>query len=227
MGAMSGAMTTPASVRVVTCDDHPIIGLMLAQLLRTAEGEPVLEVAGSYRTAESLLARWSDDRPDVVVLDLTLGGDNGHQEGLELLERIVARAPDTPTLVYSAVNDPAVVRRALEQGADGFVTKTAPPSTLVQAVRDVAAGARPVLDPATATQLAVAVMAQGDRAELSGREREVMELVAAGLTNRQIGSRLGISENSVKSLLKRAVVKLESPDRASAVAEAFRRGILR
>lgn len=218
--------TEPGVLRIATCDDHPAIALAMQQVLEADDAGAPLEVVGTFDTAEALLARWAELQPDVVVLDVRLSGEGTGVEGLELAARLRERER-VGILFYSAMDDPAVVRRAIEDGADGFVSKAATPQELVAAVRRVAAGERPVLDGTTATQLAVAVMDGMRVPGLSTREREVLELVAKGMTNARIGSQLGITENSVKSLLKRALGKLDAPDRAAAVAEGFRRGLLR
>lgn len=220
--ATSGATT----VRVAICDDHPAIGMAMAEFLRRAPGGPELQVVGSYMSAEQMLAHWSTGEVDVVVLDVDLGGGAGRRAGLELAGRLREREPELAVLFYSGASEPPLVRAALEAGARGFVSKSVAPDELADAVRRVAADERPVLDARTATELAMAAMRGGQVASLSPREHQVLEQVACGLTNASIGRRLGISENSVKSLLRRALGKLDASDRASAVATAFRRGLL-
>lgn len=217
----------PETVRVAICDDHPAILMAMSELMEASEGEPRLTVVGTHQTPESLLAAWEPGTVDVLVLDMALGTPPDPRTGPELAARLMEADPNLRVLMYSGTVEPNAVRGALERGASGFLVKSVPPPELMAGVRRVAAGESPVLDANTATSLAVAMMQGEDQPALSPREREVIGLVAAGHTNARIGAQLNISENTVKSLLKRALDKLDAGDRASGVAEAFRRGLLR
>lgn len=221
-----GAGTRIGALRVAVCDDHPAISMAMGAFLARAPGTPALEVVTAATSAEGLLSRWQRGTADVALLDVDLGGEGGRRAGLDLATRLRAHEPDLAILFYSGAPEPTLVRDALRGGAAGFVSKSVASDELADAVRRVAAGERPVLDAATATDLAMAGMQATHLSQLSPREHEVLEQVASGLTNASIGRRLGISENSVKSLLRRALGKLDAADRASAVATAFRRGLL-
>lgn len=214
-----------ATVRVAVCDDHAAIATAIGQFLAGAPGGPPLDVVATALSAEGLLAGWRRGEVDVVILDMSLG-PRDHRAGLDLARRLRVADPDVRILFYSATPEPALVREAMDAGAAGYVSKCVASGELADAVRRVAADERPVFDAATATDLALAAMQVDHVARLSPREHEVLEQVASGLTNASIGRRLGISENSVKSLLRRALGKLDAADRASAVAKGFRLGLL-
>lgn len=215
----------PATVRVAVCDDHPAIASAMGQFLGRAPGGPPVEVVAAATSAEAMLAGWPRGGVDVAILDVSLG-PAGRRSGLALARRLHEADPAVAILFYSGLPEPTLVREALDAGAAGFVSKTVAADELADSVRRVAAGERPVLDATTATDLAMAAMRADHVTRLSPREHEVLEQVASGLTNASIGRRLGISENSVKSLLRRALGKLDAADRASAVAAGFRLGLL-
>lgn len=208
-----------APLRLLVADDHAVVRAGLRALL---EGEPDLEVAteaGSGEDAVRLAARL---RPDLVLMDLRFGSGAGI-DGVEAVRRIAAEAPGIPVVVLTSYSGRADVVRALEAGARGYVLKAGPPQELFRAVRGAAAGALGL-----ASEVVGELVAQdpSPRRELSGREVEVVRLLAEGLSNRAIAEALFLSEATVKTHLVRVYRKLGADNRAAAVSEAVRRGLL-
>ncbi|KPI27437.1 two component transcriptional regulator, LuxR family [Actinobacteria bacterium OV320] len=208
-----------APLRLLVADDHAVVRAGLRALL---EGEPDLEVAteaGSGEDAVRLAARL---RPDLVLMDLRFGSGAGI-DGVEAVRRIAAEAPGIPVVVLTSYSGRADVVRALEAGARGDVLKAGPPQELFRAVRGAAAGALGL-----ASEVVGELVAQdpSPRRELSGREVEVVRLLAEGLSNRAIAEALFLSEATVKTHLVRVYRKLGADNRAAAVSEAVRRGLL-
>ncbi|MER5194410.1 response regulator [Streptomyces sp. NPDC002755] len=205
-------------LRLLVADDHAVVRAGLRALL---EGEPDLEVAaeaGSGEDAVRLAARLA---PDLVLMDLRFG--SGGIDGIEAVRRLAAEAPGIPVVMLTSYSGRADVVRALEAGARGYVLKAGPPEELFRAVRGAAAGALG-LAPEVVGEL-VAQSPAPER-ELSGREVEVVRLLAEGLSNRAIAGALFLSEATVKTHLVRVYRKLGADNRAAAVSEAVRRGLL-
>ncbi|MEU1182449.1 response regulator transcription factor [Streptomyces sp. NPDC005820] len=207
------------TLRVLLADDHAVVRAGLRALL---EGEPDVEVvaeAGSGEEAVGLAARLL---PAVVLMDLRFGGGGGI-DGIEAVRRLAAEAPGVPAVMLTSYSGRADVVRALEAGARGYVLKAGPPEELFRAVRGAAAGALG-LAPEVMDELVGQVVAP--ERELSGREVEVVRLLAEGLSNRGIAEALFLSEATVKTHLVRLYRKLGADNRAAAVSEAVRRGLL-
>ncbi|QJT05663.1 response regulator transcription factor [Streptomyces asoensis] len=208
-----------APLRLLVADDHAVVRAGLRALL---EGEPDLEVAaeaGSGEDAVRLAARLA---PDLVLMDLRFGSGGGI-DGIEAVRRLAAEAPGVPVVMLTSYSGRADVVRALEAGARGYVLKAGPPEELFRAVRGAAAGALGL-----ASEVVGELVAQSPapERELSGREVEVVRLLAEGLSNRAIAEALFLSEATVKTHLVRVYRKLGADNRASAVSEAVRRGLL-
>lgn len=220
-------MTTPPPgaaepLRVVIADDHAVVRAGLRALL---EGEPDLDVlaeAGSAEEAVGLVARLL---PDVALMDLRFGGSGraGAIDGIEAIRRLAAVAPGVAVVMLTSSAGRADVVRALEAGARGYVLKAGPPEELFRAVRGAAAGALG-LAPEIVGELVGQVVSPAQ--ELSGREIEVVRLMAEGLSNRAIAGALFLSEATIKTHLVRVYRKLKVDNRAAAVSEAVRRGLL-
>ena len=206
-------------LRVVIADDHAVVRAGLRALL---EGEPDVEViaeAGSGEEAVGLVARLL---PDVALMDLRFGGMGGI-DGIEAIRRLAAEAPGVAVVMLTSSAGRADVVRALEAGARGYVLKAGPPEELFRAVRGAAAGALG-LAPEIVGELVGQVVSPEQ--ELSGREIEVVRLMAEGLSNRAIAGALFLSEATIKTHLVRVYRKLKVDNRAAAVSEAVRRGVL-
>lgn len=210
-------------ITVVVGDDHP---LMREAVARTLSTSPALTVVAQADSTRTVLTAIREHEPKVAVVDLRLGdGDAFEVLATARDEHLRARF-----LLVSSFGEPALVHKALQGGASGYLTKGADAQTLVSAVRGVAAGQTVVgadlqsallaeigrRDPAT----------QADSAVLSARELAALQLVAAGRKEREIATALAVSGSSVKSYLRRAYEKLGANDRSSAVAEAVRRGLI-
>lgn len=205
-------------IRVVVIDDHPVVRDGLRGMLGTQDDFDVVGEAASGTEALTVIAAV---RPDVAVTDLRLPGPSG----AELVRLIRERAPHTRVLVLTTHDTDADVLPTIEAGAIGYLLKDAPREELFRAVR-AAARDETVLSPSVAARLVRRVRTPVTPAPLSDREREVLSLVARGKTNREVAAALHISEATVKTHLLHVYAKLEVPDRAAAVAAAFRRGVL-
>ncbi|ASQ98611.1 response regulator transcription factor [Streptomyces sp. 11-1-2] len=200
---------TPATpIRVFLLDDHEVVRRGLHDLL---DAEPDIEVVGDAGTVDHALARGPALRPDVAILDVRLpDGD-----GITVCRELRSRMPDLACLMLTSFDDDDALLDAIMAGAAGYVLKQIKGSDLVSAVRTVASG-QSMLDPATTARLMSTL--RGDTAPqeprdevlagLSPREREILVLIGDGLTNRQIGKRLFLSEKTVKNHISRLLAKL-------------------
>ena len=205
-------------VRIVIVDDHPVVRDGLRGMLTGDDGLDVVGEAGSGDEAVRTVAALD---PDVVLMDLRMpGGD-----GVDATARIVAAHPRVRVLVLTTYDTETDVLRAVEAGASGYLLKDTPAPELRRAVRATAEG-RTVLAPAVAARL-VRQTRHAPVEALSARELEVLELVARGATNRDIGRALHVSEATVKSHLVHAFTKLGVNDRTAAVTTALERGLIR
>jgi two-component system nitrate/nitrite response regulator NarL len=208
-----------AIVRVLVADDHPLFREAVVATIRAcADLELVAEVADG-RDALREVTRL---RPDVAVLDVRMPG----LEGPEVIRELATRGIETRMLLLSAYRDGALVERALTAGAAGYLSKGVGGEAICDAVQAIARGER-IIGPDVAE--AVRRQVRRDSAQLApltSREREVMVLVAEGRSAPDIARRLFLSTATVKSHLKNIYAKLGVSDRAAAVAEAIRAGIL-
>lgn len=210
-----------APLRLLVADDHAVVRAGLRALL---EGEPDLRVTAEAASGEEAVRLAERLAPDVVLMDLRFGGGGRSGiDGVEAVRRLAAGAPATAVVMLTSYSGRADVVRALEAGARGYVLKAGPPDELFRAVRGAAAGALG-LAPEVVGEL-VSHVPSGER-ELSGREVEVVRLLADGLSNRSIAEALFLSEATVKTHLVRVYRKLGADNRAAAVSEAVRRGLL-
>lgn len=203
--------------RIVLVDDHAIVRRGLRVYL---ESYPDLQIVGEASGAEEALRHLPGWAADVVVLDLLLPGG---MDGIEATRHICALPAAPRVIILTAFTDDARVVAALRNGAVGYIRKDARPEHLLQAVRSAARGDY-YLDPESATAL---VNPPEPGMELSAREREVMLLVARGLSNRQIAAELVISEETVKSHVASILSKLGLSSRSQAALAALRLGWLR
>ena len=208
------------AVRVVIVDDHAIVRAGLAALLGR---EPDIHIIGMAASGDEGLHLVAELTPDVAVLDYSLPG----MTGVELCERIVREVPGVAPIILTTYLDDVVVRRAIEAGARAYVYKDIEATDLVRAIRAVARGGA-VLDPKVAGRVAKWAGQRrfaGDP-PLSTRETEVLRMVARGSQNRQIAVELGVTENTVRTYVRRILFKLGCTSRSEAAAVAARRGLL-
>lgn len=211
---------TGTARRVLIADDHPVVRAGLRALLEGAADLDVIAEAGSGEEAVRLALELV---PDVVLMDLRFAGTDSGIDGVEAIRRLAAGAPGLPVVMLTSYSGRADVVRALEAGARGYVLKAGPPEDLFRAVRSAAEGG-----------LGLAAEVVGDLVgqvvspapELTQREREVVRLMADGHSNRSIADALYLAEATVKTHLVRIYRKLGVDNRAAAVAEAVRRGML-
>jgi two-component system invasion response regulator UvrY len=178
-------------ISVLLVDDHAIVREGYRRLL---EESPGIRVSGEACDAGEAYQQFCSLGPDVVVMDLALPGASG----IEAMRRILARAPDTRVLVFSMHEEAIFLRRALDAGALGYVTKASAPDVLVDAVRRVAQG-RQYLSPDVSNALALrtAFHESPQARGLSAREFEVMRLLVQGFTLSTIAEKLGVSEKTI------------------------------
>ena len=206
-----------APVTVLIADDHPVVREGLRGMLAAEPGITVVGEAGSGDEAVAMARR---HRPDVVLMDLRMpGGD-----GVLATAGILATAPSTRVVVLTTYETDADIVRAVEAGATGYLLKDTPRPDLISAIRAAARG-ETVLGPTVAGRL-VSHLRRPAAEPLSGRETEVLRLVARGQTNAEIGRALYISEATVKTHLLRAFGKLGVSDRTAAVTRAIELGML-
>lgn len=216
-------------IRLLLADDHPVVRAGLRALF-SAEAD--MEVTAETGTAESAVALAAAGGIDVVLMDLQFTGTpssgvqgaGGALQGAEATRRVRARPGAPRVLVLTNYDTDADILGAIEAGASGYLLKDAPPAELVAAVRAAAAG-ESALAPAIASRLDTRTRVPETR--LSPREAEVLSLVAAGRSNRQIGQDLFLSEATVKSHLVHIFTKLGVGSRTSAVAAARAAGTIR
>jgi DNA-binding NarL/FixJ family response regulator len=216
-GPSSGRFGAPSVTRTcLVADDHPAIVEAVADYLE-AHGT---RVAGREQNGVAALERIGREHPDVALVDIRMPG----LSGIELARRAARVSPTTAVILYTAYGDRALLTEALDAGARGFVLKEAPLADLARAVETVAAGGTYV-DPVLA-----GVLASGDAASrlrsLTQREREVLRLLADGHTNEEIGKRLFISPETVRTHVRKAMDKLDADTRTQAVATALRQSLI-
>lgn len=202
------------TVRVVVVDDHALHRDGIRQILGQ---QPDIEVVGEAESAERALVLVNQLNPSVVLMDIRLPGMNG----IDATRRIRRDHPGTRVLVVTAYDDDEYVRSALEAGASGHLSKAAPGRELVEAVRAVATGGT-VINPVALTHLlAGAGGTTLPASELTERELAVLRLLADGLHNKQVATRLGISRRTVERHCDNIYAKLGVGSRTEAVVRAI------
>ena len=208
------------AVRVFLLDDHEIVRRGVRELLE-AEGD--LEVVGEAGTAAEALARIPPTRPDVAVLDVRLpDGD-----GVEVCREIRSAHPEIHCLMLTSFADDEALFQAIVAGASGYVLKQIKGADVVEAVRAVASG-RSLLDPSVTARVLERLRSGSDEdellARLSPQERNILRLIADGLTNRQIAEEVHLAEKTVKNYVSNLLAKLGMERRTQAAVYAARLG---
>jgi DNA-binding NarL/FixJ family response regulator len=204
-------------IRLLIVDDHPVVRDGLTGMFR---GEPEVEVLGQAADGAEAVARAEELRPDVILMDLRMP----EMDGVSAIARLAERGVPARVLVLTTYETDSDVLPAIEAGATGYLLKDAPRAELLRAVRAAARG-EAVLSPSVASRVLGQVRSPAEE-PLSGRELEVLELVARGSTNREAAAKLFISEATVKTHLVHIYGKLGVKDRAAAVAAGYDRGLL-
>ncbi|MGB3329776.1 MAG: response regulator transcription factor [Thermomicrobiales bacterium] len=210
-------------ISVMLVDDHPVVIEGLRKLLEAA-GD--IDVTATAHDASAALTQAKAYKPDVILLDLRMPGATGIQAARRLREQEYAGA----ILVLTSYGDQAYVRQALEAGADGYLLKSTPSDELISSIRNATRGRR-----ALSPELLDGVLEEfGDLArekttrdaDLTEDDRQILRLASQGATNREIGIGMNRSEIAIKKRLQVIFAKLSAVDRAHAVAEAIRRGLI-
>ncbi len=206
-------------IRVMLVDDHAVVRTGFRLLLQSV---PEISVVGEAESGEVACTRYPELAPDVLVMDLAMPG----MGGLEALKRIRSRSPHARVLALSAHDDPVHARRALQEGALGFLSKRSAPEALIEAVTTVASGRR-FLDAGLAQKLALADIQGGSPIErLSEREFEVFIRLAQGATVQKIAEDLKLSSSTVGTHLYNIKQKLDVVNQSELTLIAIRHGLI-
>jgi two-component system invasion response regulator UvrY len=206
-------------IRVMLVDDHAVVRTGFRLLLQSV---PEISVVGEAESGEVACTRYPELTPDVVVMDLAMPG----MGGLEALKRLRSRHPHARVLALSAHDDPVHARRALQEGALGFLSKRSAPEALIEAVTTVASGRR-FLDAGLAQKLALADIQGGSPIErLSEREFEVFIRLAQGATVQKIAEDLKLSSSTVGTHLYNIKQKLDVVNQSELTLIAIRHGLI-
>ena len=208
-------MSTPPEITTLIVDDHEVVREGLRLSLSRA---PHIRVIGEASDGASAVALAERRRPNVVIMDVRMPG----MDGLEATKLMSQRVPETAVLIFTAYSERSLLSRGLESGAKGYVLKEAPHETLLRAIEKVASG-EGYVDPA----LMPSFLSGKDQSEmLTAREREILQLLADGLSNGDVAAKLFISQETVKSHVRHILTKLEADTRTHAVAIALRDAII-
>lgn len=195
-------------IRVLVADDHEVIRSGLEKLLSTVDD---IQLIGVVTDGASAVTTALAERPDVVLMDLSMPV----MDGIEATRKITAARPDVHVVVLTSFSDNRRIVEALRAGASGYLLKHASADELLNGIRAAAAGDAP-LDPKAARVMLDAQRAQPNRPDLTAREREVLQLIAAGDANKQIARKLGITERTVKSHLTNIFAAIDVSSRTQA-----------
>jgi DNA-binding NarL/FixJ family response regulator len=207
-------MISSRKIRILCIDDHPIVRDGLASIIAL---QPDMEMAGGAESGVTGLSTFRSTHPDITLVDVRLPDMSGH----ELTRQILAHSPDARIIVLTSFEGDADIERALAAGARGYVVKGIAREELLGAIRAVHAGRKHIHGP-VAEKLAEHLGSE----KLSERELQVLQEMAAGKRNKEIGAELSIAEDTVKMHVKNILEKLQVNDRTEAVTVALRRGIL-
>lgn len=211
-----GSMADPrnTSIRILIADDHPVVLAGLTSMLATQAG---VEVVGSASSGEEALEMLHNKPADLLLLDLRMPGMNG----IDTLHAMKRAKITVRVIILTSFETDEDIYRAVQAGAQGYLLKDAPQSDMIDAIRAVHAGKR-YFPRQIAARLADRMM----RTSLTARELEVLKMLARGLTNKQIGCALDISDNTVRNHVNSIIEKLEVCDRTEAATTAIHRGII-
>jgi len=207
--------STPVNnIRILIVDDHPVVRAGLTSMLAT---QPGIEVANPVSSGEEALDVLERQGLDIVLLDLRMPGMNG----IDTLLAIKRKAIPVHVIVLTSYETDEDIYRAVNAGAEGYLLKNASLREMVEAIRAVRAGNRYI-----PRRIASRLAERMTRSNLTARELEILKILTKGLTNKQIGSALGISDNTVRNHINSIIEKLDVSDRTEASTTAIQRGIV-
>jgi two-component system NarL family response regulator len=213
---LSGPAPAPATkIRILIVDDHPLVRVGLRTVINA---EPDMEVVAEAGDGPTAIATFAAQKPDITLMDLRLPGMNGP----EIISAIRVNAPTANIIVLTTYDADEDVYRAVQAGARGYLLKGTFAEGMLDAIRHVHAGRR-LMAPEVAARLADRVSSPS----LTAREVNVLELVAKGMSNREIGAALFLSEDTIKTHLRRIYAKLGVGDRTEAALLAVQRGVVK
>ncbi|MCU1330422.1 MAG: two-component response regulator [Bryobacterales bacterium] len=207
-------MTGTDSIRIMIIDDHPVVRVGLASMLST---QPGIIVAASASSGREALAVLETITPDVILMDLRMPG----MSGMDTIRAINLRPSPPRIIVLTSFDTDEDIYQAVGAGAQGYVLKDTPQDRLLEAIRLVHARKR--YFPA---DIAARLTERMARSNLTPREHQVLQLVAKGLTNKEIGRAFGISDNTARNHVNSIIEKLEVSDRTEAATIAMRQGLV-
>jgi DNA-binding NarL/FixJ family response regulator len=209
-------MDAPMPIRILLADDHPVVRDGLAAMLGT---QPDFEVVGEAGTGAAAVSEAERLRPDVVLMDLEMPV----LDGIEAIRRLRVADPSIQVVVLTAFDTDERIFGALQAGAQGYLLKGAPRAEIFAAIRTVSSG-KALIPPIVASKLLRQMREEPDA--LTDREREVLGLLASGLSNREISDRLSITERTVKFHVSAVLSKLGAKNRTQAARLARERGLV-
>jgi DNA-binding NarL/FixJ family response regulator len=205
------------TIRVSLVEDHEDVRENIAGYLNEASG---FACVSTYASGEEALAHLAKDNPDVVLMDINLEGISG----IECVRRLKPMLPQSQILMLTVFEDADKIFSALAAGASGYLLKRMPPAQLLEAIRDVHAGGAPMSASIARKVVQSFQLARpaGQEAELSAREREVLNGLAEGYVYKQIADQLGVSIHTLRNYIRRIYEKLHVHTRTEAVAKFYR-----
>jgi two-component system, NarL family, response regulator LiaR len=220
---MTHAQTTPEKITLILCDDHALVRQGVRAFLET---QPDIDVVAEAENGEQAIAFVKQYAPDVVLMDLLMSG----MDGVEATRQIKRISPRSNVIVVTSYHDDEHIFPALRAGAMSYLLKSIKMNDLAEAVRRAARG-EATLDPRVAARVINEVQSKKRLPnafdELTERELEVLKLIASGIANHEIATRLTISEHTVKSYVSNILSKLHLADRTQAAIYAWREGVVR
>ncbi|RYG87254.1 response regulator transcription factor [bacterium] len=204
-----------ARIRVVLADDHPIVRDGLAAIINQ---QADMQVVAEAEDGEAAIELYEQHRPDVMVLDLRMP----RRDGVSVVQEVLEKHPKARLLIITTYDGDEDIFRSLSQGAKGYLLKDAPRTEILSAIRAVS------LDqPYASSSVAAKALQRMARPSLTQRELDVLQQLAQGRSNKDIGRRLLISEGTAKTHVKSILTKLDAISRTEAVAIAHKRGLVR
>jgi two-component system NarL family response regulator len=203
------------SIRLLCVDDHDLVRAGLALIINR---QPDMQVVATASTAEQGIALFRQHHPDITVMDLRLPG----MSGLDAVRVIRDETPDARIVVLTIRDDDEGIYQALDAGASAYVLKDTVSDDLVRVIRDVHAGQQP-----RSAAIEARLVERATRPQLTPREREVVDLLAQAMRNKEIAAALGVSEQTVQVHIKNVFSKLKVADRMAAINVARRLGLIR